>query len=132
MRGVVRLSLIAAVIPVLALGGCSSDKEGGSRVVGPPTTTDEADGELGEFPGVLGGEADCLWLETENQRRALVFPQGTTVRDADGAVVLVLDGDDVAKVDDEVVVTGGFRDDAESCIEGDSGAIVVNDVQLAE
>lgn len=132
MRVIAWLALTAAVISVLALQGCSSDQEDGTQQVGPPTTTDEVAGELAEIPGVLGGEVDCLWLENENGRRALVFPQGTTAQEVDGAVVLVLDGADVAVVDDEVIVTGGFRDDAESCIEGDGGAIVVTDVEPSE
>lgn len=127
MRVLAWLALAAAMISVLALQGCSSDQQ-----VGPPTTTDEGAGELAEFPGVLGGEVDCLWLEKENGRRALVFPEGTTTREADGAVVLVLEGDELVAVDDEVIVAGGFREDAESCIEGNGGAIVVTDVVPSE
>lgn len=131
MRAVSRSLLFAMLVGILALAACSSD-EGSSG--SPPTTNDEVAGELGEFPGVLGGGLDCLWLEAgaSGARRALVLPDGARTKEADGAVVLVVDDRDAAAVGDQVVLTGGFRDDAESCVEGASGAIVVSRVDPAE
>lgn len=118
----------AFVVPfaVLALPGCSSDENTGS----PPTTSEARDGELAEFSGVLKGDLDCLWIEfVGGERHALVFSKGTETKESDDQVVLLsADGEEIARAGDDVVLTGGFRLDAESCVDGEEGAIVTSEV----
>lgn len=122
--GRIAVSMAAVLIPL----GCSASEPS------TPVTHDESVLESSLISGTLAGTAECLWLEIGQDHRALVLPPGSKTRRDDGKVVLLgSEGNEVARLGDEVAVTGGFRPDAESCIDGqEKGAIVVGSIRRGD
>lgn len=85
-------------------------------------TVDDSDGTAGAEPthqnastrealisGTLNGTLDCLWLDVQEGRVALVLPEGSSTEVADEGILLIAaDGTEVARTGNEVNITGGF------------------------
>lgn len=84
-------------------------------------THGETSSEEALIRGTLEGTLDCLWLEIQEERHALVVPSGsTTQRSGDDVILRDDDGTEVARSGQVVIVTGGFRPGVEPCPEADA------------
>lgn len=109
---------LALVALALTLVACGATQGRGSL----PTH----DGELSQA-GVqarLSGRPDCLWLEKEGvPPTALIWPPGTTTeREGDDIVVLGQDGQEMARTDEWVHLSGKEADPGTSSCLDENGS----------
>lgn len=115
MRTVANLLALGALLLTLAACGGVSETELGAGE-GDPAVDDTADEEGDEttITGELGGDAQleggCVWVEADDGRYEVLWPQGWQA-DADPVELRNPDGDVVAREGDEVRVTGAEATD---------------------
>ncbi len=115
MRTVANLLALGALLLTLAACGDASETELGAGE-GDPGVNDAAGDEGGEttITGELGGDAQleggCVWVEADDGRYEVLWPQGWQA-DADPVELRNPDGDVVAREGDEVRVTGAEATD---------------------
>jgi hypothetical protein len=115
MRTVANLLALAALL--LTLVACGTEAEPGLGAgEGDPAVGNDASDEDGEttITGALGGNAQleggCVWVETDDGRYEVLWPQGWQA-DADPVELRNPDGDVIAREGDEVRVTGAEATD---------------------
>lgn len=138
MRTVANLLALAALLLTVVACGDVSETELGADDADPdgdPAVTDGAGDEGGEggettITGELGGDAQleggCVWVEADDGRYEVLWPQGWQAG-ADPVELRNPDGDVIAREGDEVRVTGAEATDvATTCQVGtvfEAGAV---------
>lgn len=101
--------LLVALVLGAAAVGCADGGEAPST----STTRPSDAAELVPLSGTLGGTADCLWVDADGSRFALLLPEGSATRTTvDGLALLDPNETVVAYVGDEIDVVGGSPSDA--------------------
>jgi hypothetical protein len=106
-----RLAGLVVAISIVGAGavGCIDDDEAtdSTSTTGSPGAT-----KLAPLSGTLGGTADCVWIDADGRRFALLLPKGSTTRaTADGLALVDPNGTVVAQSGHDIHVVGGVPSD---------------------
>lgn len=111
MRTVATLLALAALLPTLAACGGAADPESPADEGDPAMSDDTGETTItGELSGDAELEGGCVWLETDDARYEVLWPEGWEAN-ADPIELRNPDGDVIAREGDEVQVTGAEATD---------------------